>query len=68
MRSQVYTTEMLMEEHPLIGKQLLNHPKLRAMQIPKTPFTFIYRVTETHIEILRVWDQRRDPVSLSFDL
>jgi addiction module RelE/StbE family toxin len=32
---------------------------VRELTIPRTPFVLIYRVTDTQIEILRLWDARR---------
>jgi toxin ParE1/3/4 len=31
---------------------------LLELVIGKTPFMFVYAIKDTHIEILRVWDQR----------
>ena len=68
MRSQMYAAETLLEEHPHIGRKMLDHSGLRELQITKTSFAFVYRVANTHIEILRVWDQRRDPGALNLDI
>ncbi|MFG6515399.1 type II toxin-antitoxin system RelE/ParE family toxin [Sulfitobacter sp. TB366] len=33
---------------------------VRELSIPRTPFTLIYRVAPTQIEILRLWDTRQN--------
>ena len=44
--------------NPLLG--VLDEEGLRKFTIPKTPFSYYYRITNTHIEVLRVWDDRRE--------
>ncbi len=48
----------LLSSNPYVGT--LDHKNLRKFTIPRTPFSYFYRVTETHIEVLRVWDDRRE--------
>lgn len=50
--------ESLLLANPYLGKK--KQGEVRALKIPKTPFSYFYRVRETHIEVLRVWDERRD--------
>jgi hypothetical protein len=38
--------------------------RVREFPLPRMPFSMIYRVGETRIEILRVWDQRADRAGL----
>ena len=48
----------LIEANPWLG-QPGDVPGTREMHIPRTPFTLIYRVAETRIEVLRLWDERQ---------
>jgi tryptophan synthase alpha chain len=50
-------------DHPFMGRQV-DETGLRSYSIPHLPFAIIYRVTREHIEIVRVWDQRADPMKL----
>lgn len=50
--------------NPLIGHLLEDMEEVRELSIPRTPFSFIYRLVEDRIEILRVWDQRGDRAKL----
>jgi len=64
MRMQLYATELLLEQSPYLGRVCEDVEGTREIQVTKTPFSLIYRVTNTHVEILRVWDQRRDRSNL----
>lgn len=61
MRAQFYAAELLLEYNPLLGRLYEDVDGIREMQISKTPFSLLYRVSATHVEIIRVWDQRRGP-------
>ena len=37
---------------------------VREFPIPRTPFSFIYRVMDDRVEVLRGWDQRGDRARL----
>jgi tryptophan synthase alpha chain len=50
-------------DHPYIGRPV-GVSGIRSYSIPRLPFAIIYRVTEEHIEVVRVWDQRSDPARL----
>ena len=50
-------------DNPHIG-QLVAEGGVRKYSIPRIPFSIFYRVTEQHIEIIRIWDQRADPEKL----
>ena len=50
--------------NPLIGHVLENMEEVRELSIPRPPFSFIYRIVDDRIEILRVWDQRGDRAKL----
>lgn len=39
---------------PLIGHVLEDMEGVRELSIPRTPFSFIYRIVEDRVEILRV--------------
>ena len=52
-----------LSQYPHIGKSV-DETGLRSYSIPRLPFAIIYRVTEEHVEIVRVWDQRSDPARL----
>jgi hypothetical protein len=56
-REHFRTTEHLLLTNPCIG-HTTEYPKVREFMIAKTPFSFIYRLTPSHIEVLRVWDNR----------
>lgn len=64
MRTQIYATEKLLEQNPYLGRICEDVEGAREIQITKTPFSMIYRVTHTHVEILRIWGQRRDRTGL----
>ncbi|MCY4002448.1 MAG: type II toxin-antitoxin system RelE/ParE family toxin [Rhodospirillales bacterium] len=49
---------------PLIGHALEDMEGVRELSIPRTPFSFIYRIVEDRVEILRVCDQRGDRAKL----
>ena len=46
--------------NPLIGHPVEGIGGVREFPIPRTPFSFIYRVVDDRVEVLRVWDQRGD--------
>ena len=50
----------LVRDHPAIGRPVEGLAGVRELLIPRTQFSFLYRVTEDRIEVLRVWDQRGD--------
>ncbi len=58
-QTQYYNTKLILKENPYIGK-LVNKKNVREFSIPQIPFSFIYRVERDRIEILRIWDERRD--------
>lgn len=49
----------LLKENPWIGT-VFEETEARLLTISKTPFTFVYRVRDHQIEILRILDQRSD--------
>ena len=50
----------VIRDNPLVGRPVEGMEGVREFSIPRTPFSFIYRVVDDRIEILRVWDQRGD--------
>ena len=44
--------------NPFIGRRIKD--EVRKLAIPKTPFSYIYQVTTAQIEILRIWDDRKN--------
>jgi plasmid stabilization system protein ParE len=54
---QLKATEVLLSENPWIGR-LYAGDEIRILNLPRTPFAFVYRVKQDRIEIIRVMDQR----------
>jgi toxin ParE1/3/4 len=50
-------TKELLKKYPEAGRPSETEG-LRELVISNTPFMFVYEVKATHIEILRLWDQR----------
>ena len=50
----------ILRENPLAGRPVEEMEGVREFSMPRTPFSFIYRVVDDRIEVLRVWDQRGD--------
>jgi len=48
----------ILKVNPFVGSKTKG--EVRKLTIPKTPFSYIYQVTATQIEILRIWDDRKD--------
>ena len=48
----------MLSANPYIGKE--THGDTRELVISQTPFSYLYRITEQHIEIIRIWDNRQD--------
>lgn len=44
--------------HPFIGHPIEGHPLIRELQMPNTPFAFVYVVIGEEILVLRVLDGR----------
>ena len=55
--SQLKATEALLSDNPLIGRLYAGN-EVRILNLPRTPFAFLYRVKEDRIEIIRVIDHR----------
>ena len=50
----------IVRANPLVGRPVEETEGVREFSMPRTPFSFIYRIVEDRIEVLRVWDQRGD--------
>ena len=60
-----FQTKQLLKENPYLGRLVEGLDGVRELNISRTPFAFIYRVSDETIEIIRVWDQRRDRTDLN---
>ncbi len=49
---------------PHVGRPVERMPGVRELLVSRTPFSFLYRVVDDRIEVLRVWDQRGDRAKL----
>ena len=57
-RSRLRKTELLISKNPLVGHISESVTDAREFHISRTLFSFLYRVTKEHIEIMRVIDGR----------
>ena len=57
---QYRRTSTVIRNNPLVGRPVEEMEGVREFSIPRTPFSFIYRIAGDRIEVLRVWDQRGD--------
>ena len=53
-------TKELLSSNPYIGHKVEGMAGVRVHSVTRTPFAFIYRVTEDAIEVLRVLDSRAE--------
>ena len=58
-RVAIKRTELLLLEHPYVGKESENSPEARELSVANTPFVMIYRIKGSMIEIIRLWDGRK---------
>ena len=58
-RQHLKAMQELLAANPYIGHPSPGHDGVRELHVTKTPFSLIYRVTETRIEVLRLWDERQ---------
>ena len=56
--SQFHAIEKLLLANPFMGQET-SQPDVYEYSIPRTPFSYIYKVTPKYIAILRVWDERQ---------
>ena len=57
-RACLLKTEALIAENPFVDHALGDDADIREFPVARTPFSFLYRVHDGRIEILRVFDQR----------
>ena len=50
----------ILRDNPMVGHSMEDVTNVREFSIPRTPFSFIYRISDDRIEVLRIWDQRGD--------
>ena len=58
-RQRIHTIEQLLLTNPYLGQISPLHGEVRELHISRTPFSLIYRVNNTQVEILRLWDERQ---------
>ena len=58
-RDNLRSIQALLTANPYIGHVSEAHKDVLELHIKHTPFSIIYRVTETQIEVLRLWDERQ---------
>lgn len=58
-RAHLVAIQKTLAANPYAGRRSETLQEVRELSIPRTPFTLIYRVTPTQIEILRLWDTRQ---------
>ena len=58
--AQFLKTKELLSSNPHIGHPAEGIGGVRVYTIARTPFSFVYRVTEGAIEVLRVLDSRAE--------
>ena len=56
----------LIMDNPTIGKPFGAPPRRRHV-VPHTPFVIYYQVQNDRLEIVRIWDARRNIEHLGFD-
>jgi plasmid stabilization system protein ParE len=57
-RASLLKTAALIAENPFVGHALVDDVDILEFPVARTPFSFLYRVHDGRIEILRVFDQR----------
>ena len=58
-RTNIKALQKLLATNPYIGHTSNAHKGAFEFSVKNTPFSLIYRVTETQIEVLRLWDERQ---------
>jgi hypothetical protein len=58
-RAQLMAIQVILAANPYAGHPSSARNAVRELQVPRTPFTLIYRVAPTQIEFLRLWDTRQ---------
>ena len=58
-RARLVAIQKTLAANPYIGRPGEIGGDVRELTIPRTPFTLVYRVAPTRIEVLRLWDTRK---------
>jgi plasmid stabilization system protein ParE len=58
-RAQIQAIQTILAANPYSSHPSDTRDSVRELSIPRTPFTIVYRVTPTQIEVLRLWDTRQ---------
>lgn len=58
-RAHLKAIQKTLAANPYAGQPSDARENVRELSIPRTPFTLIYRVAPSQIEILRLWDTRQ---------
>lgn len=58
--AQFLKTKELLTANPEIGHPIENMKSVRTYPVPRTPFSFVYRVTDDAVEVVRVLDGRSE--------
>jgi plasmid stabilization system protein ParE len=61
---QFQAVKELLSSNPKAGSFI--HKNVREFSIPRTPFSYIYRVKGDEVQVLRIWDERRNPDDLVY--
>lgn len=57
-RAQFNRVRAALLDHPRLGGKIDGRDDLREFFVPKTPFSYLYRLREDRIEGLRIFDNR----------
>ena len=57
-KAQFAATYQALPAHPFIGHPVVGHLHIRELQMPNTPFAFVYVVGAEEILVLRILDRR----------
>jgi plasmid stabilization system protein ParE len=63
---RIHNSIRLIQLNPAIGKPYKALPKRRHV-VPKTPFVIYYQAIGDQLQILRIWDTRRNIEHLTLD-
>lgn len=58
-RDTMHAIQATLAANPYSGHPSDTRPTVREFSIPRTPFTVVYRVVPSQIEVLRLWDTRQ---------
>ncbi|QPZ90029.1 type II toxin-antitoxin system RelE/ParE family toxin [Thioclava electrotropha] len=58
-RASLKAIQQTLAANPYAGHPSVSGRAVRELSLPRTPFSLIYRVMPTQIEILRLWDNRQ---------